>query len=178
MNVHADALATLRDWRPESRGQESLREAFLGFLEAREDSCSRECAAGHVTASALVVDAGGSDTLLTLHPRVGAWLQLGGHCEPGDENLRTAALREASEESSITGLEISKEPVHIDVHPVTCSLGVPTRHFDVRYLVRAPSGAQAVRSEESDDLRWWPLDALPGTEVSALAEAARSAMWW
>jgi hypothetical protein len=47
------------------------------------------------------------------------------------------------------------------VHPLTCSLGVPTRHLDVRYLVRAPAGAVPRISDESADLRWWPLDALP-----------------
>ena len=56
---------------------------------------------------------------------------------------------------------IDPEPLHLDVHPVTCSLGVPTRHLDVRYLVRAPAGAVPRISAESDDLRWWPLDALP-----------------
>jgi hypothetical protein len=44
---------------------------------------------------------------------------------------------------------------------VACSLGVPTRHLDVRYLVRAPAGAVPRISEESDDLRWWPVHALP-----------------
>ena len=61
----------------------------------------------------------------------------------------------------IAGLEISAEPLHVDVHPVTCSLGVPTRHLDVRYLVRAPAGAVPRISDESDDLRWWPVGALP-----------------
>ena len=36
-------------------------------------------------------------TLLTLHPRVGRWVQLGGHCEPGDHDPAVqAALREAT----------------------------------------------------------------------------------
>ncbi|HVK21571.1 MAG TPA: NUDIX hydrolase [Actinokineospora sp.] len=161
MTLHTDAIATLTDWRPGDRGQESLRQAYLGFLAARPDACERACAAGHITASALVLDDSGTQVLLTLHPRVGAWLQLGGHCEPSDTTLAGAALREATEESGIDGLVIDPVPLHVDVHPITCSLGVPTRHFDVRFAVRAPAGATAVRSDESLDLRWWPVDALP-----------------
>ena len=159
--LHADAVATLTDWRPAAPGQESLRQAFLGFLAARPDACARSCVPGHLTASAVVLDAAGERVLLTLHPRVGRWLQLGGHCEPQDASLRDAALREAAEESGIAGLSIDAAPLHLDVHPITCSLGVPTRHFDVRYLVRAPEGAVETRSDESLDLRWWPLDDLP-----------------
>ena len=39
--------------------------------------------------------------LLTLHPRVGQWLQLGGHCEPDDATIADAAAREGREESGI-----------------------------------------------------------------------------
>ncbi|GAA5168942.1 NUDIX hydrolase [Amycolatopsis dongchuanensis] len=175
MTLHADALSTLDKWRPASAAQESLRQAFLGFLAAREDACSRSCEAGHITASAVLLDADGSRVLLTLHPRVGRWLQLGGHCEESDPSLVEAALREAREESGIEDLRIEPEPVHLDVHPITCSLGVPTRHFDVRFAVRAPRGAEPVRSDESDDLRWWPVDALPaGSEdLAELVAAAR-----
>ena len=174
MSLHANAVATLDAWRPALASQESLRQAFLGFLAAREDGCRRSCAAGHLTASAVLLDDTGTRVLLTLHPRVGRWLQLGGHCEPADTSLAAAALREATEESGIAGLRISAEPVHLDVHPITCSLGVPTRHFDVRYAVHAPPGASPVRSSESDDLRWWPADALPaGSEdLADLVKAA------
>jgi 8-oxo-dGTP pyrophosphatase MutT (NUDIX family) len=161
VGVHADAVTVLGEWCPDDVGQESLRQAYLGFLAARQDSCDRSCAAGHLTASAVVLDASGENVLLTLHPRVGRWLQLGGHCEPTDQKLAGAALREATEESGMAGLTIDPVPVHLDVHPITCSLGVPTRHFDVRFAVRAPAGAEPVRSDESDDLRWWPIAALP-----------------
>lgn len=161
MSLHADVVSVLGSWAPADRGQESLRQAYLGFLAARPDACERACEPGHITASALVFDHTGTQVLLTLHPRVGRWLQLGGHCEPGDTTLVGAALREAEEESGISGLVADPVPLHVDVHPITCSLGLPTRHFDIRFVVRAPVGAAAVRSSESVDLRWWTLDALP-----------------
>jgi hypothetical protein len=66
--------------------------------------------------------------------------------------------------------------VHLDVHPITCSLGVPTRHFDVRYVAVAPVGATAVRSAESTDLRWWPVEALPDGSAGDLGELVGAAV--
>ncbi|HKS46038.1 MAG TPA: NUDIX hydrolase [Amycolatopsis sp.] len=174
MSPRLDAISTLDGWRPSSAAQESLRQAFLGFLAARDDACARSCAAGHITASAALLDADRENVLLTLHPRVGRWLQLGGHCEPDDLSLAGAALREATEESGMDGLRVDPVPIHLDVHPITCSLGVPTRHFDVRFAVYALPGAEPVRSDESDDLRWWPLDSPPPGSAD-LAELLLSA---
>jgi 8-oxo-dGTP pyrophosphatase MutT (NUDIX family) len=167
---HTDALRALGAWRPADPQQDALRHAFLTLLHVRADACLRACEPGHVTCSAAVIDSAGEHVLLTLHPRVGYWLQLGGHCEPEDTTLAGAALREATEESGVDGLIVQSEPVH----PITCSLGRPTRHFDVRFVVRAPEGAEPVRSDESLDLRWWPVDALPeGTDLAPLMNAAR-----
>jgi 8-oxo-dGTP pyrophosphatase MutT (NUDIX family) len=169
----AVAAAELAAWEPEDEAQRALKHAYLAFLDARpDDACARECVPGHLTASAFVLDATGEHTLLTLHKRFHRWVQLGGHCELGDAGLRAAALREATEESGIDGLTISAEPLHLDVHPVLCSLGVPSRHLDVRYLVRAPAGAMPQLSDESVDLRWWPLDALPGDEPTLVTMVA------
>ncbi|HEX5349738.1 MAG TPA: NUDIX hydrolase [Pseudonocardiaceae bacterium] len=170
--VHADATQTLSRWQPGDPGQRALLQAFLGFLAGRPDACARSCVPGHLTASAVVLSHDRTQVLLTLHPRVGRWVQLGGHCEEGDAGLASAALREATEESGISDLEIDPQPLHLDVHPITCSLGLPTRHFDVQFLLRAPAGATPVRSSESLDLAWWPVNA-PPPDVAALLGALR-----
>lgn len=169
MSLHQSAIEALSTWTPTDPGQDALRHAVLAFLLARPDGCERACVPGHVTASALVVDETGTRALLTLHPRLGRWVQLGGHCEPGDSGIVAAALREATEESGITGLRIDPDLAAIHVHPVTCSLGVPTRHLDLQFLAYAPAGAQPAISEESLDLRWWPIDDVP-TEDAGLAQ--------
>ena len=159
--VRDSAIATLSRWSAPDSGQDALRHAVLAFLHARPDSCQRRCEPGHITASALVVDETAGRTLLTLHPRLGRWVQLGGHCEDVDADIVAAALREATEESGITGLRVDPELAAIHVHPVTCSLGVPTRHLDLQFIATAPPGARAVISDESVDLRWFGVDALP-----------------
>lgn len=176
MSLHASAVELLSGWQAPDPTQDTLRHAVLAFLAARPDGCLRECVPGHVTGSALVVDHTGTRTLLTLHPRFGRWLQLGGHCESTDPDVVAAALREATEESGIESLTIDPTLAALHVHPVTCSLGVPTLHLDMQFIVRAPEGAEIAVSDESLDLRWWPLDALPDEcdfGLTQLAGAAR-----
>ncbi len=177
MSLHASVVDTLSRWHAPDPEQDALRHAVLAFVLARPDACARACAPGHITASALVLDHSGGHALLTLHPRVGRWLQLGGHCEDSDSDISAAALREATEESGIEGLRIEPDLAALHVHPLTCSLGSPTRHLDLQFIVRAPAGAEFVRSAESLDLRWWPLDAMPQDDPAllTLARAARTA---
>ncbi len=159
--MRSSAITLLADWQPPDHSQDSLRNAVLAFLDAREDACRRACVPGHITASALVLDDTGRRVLLTLHPRLGRWVQLGGHCEDSDADILEAALREATEESGVDGLRLAPDLAAINVHALTCSLGVPTRHLDLQFVAYAPAGAQIAISEESVDLRWWPIDGLP-----------------
>lgn len=168
MSIHGSAVEALTAWTAPDSTQDALRHAVLAFLAARADACVRECVPGHITASALVLDHTGERALLTLHPRVGRWLQLGGHCEDVDADIVAAALREATEESGIDGLRLDPRLAAVHVHPVTCSLGVATRHLDLQFVAHAPAGAQIGISDESVDLRWWPVEALPPDADEAL----------
>jgi coenzyme F420-0:L-glutamate ligase len=174
--LHADAVRVITELTTTHDTEAAVRQGFLGFLAARPDAMWRSCAPGHLTASALVIEPRRRLVLLALHPRAGMWVQVGGHCEPGDNTVLDAAAREAREESGIGALSFDPAPLGLDVHPITCSLGVPTRHFDVRFLAVAPTGAEPIRSAESLDLRWFAWDALPAgisPELPRLVEVAR-----
>src|SRR5215469_10879597 len=58
----------------------------------------------HFTASALVVHPPTRQVLLRWHVRLGRWLQVGGHADPGESDPLAVALREASEETGLTDL--------------------------------------------------------------------------
>jgi coenzyme F420-0:L-glutamate ligase len=178
--LHADVLATLGSMPldpSDGSGQAAIREGFYGLLAARPDATRRSCVPGHITASVVLFDAAGDRVLLTLHPRVGAWVQLGGHLED-DPSLLAAALREGTEESGIPGIVLDPVPIDLDVHPITCSLGVPTRHFEGGAAGGPPAAPAPVRSAESDDLRWFGVDRLPADvapELPGLIARARAA---
>ncbi|PYC67063.1 NUDIX hydrolase [Streptomyces tateyamensis] len=168
--LHEDAVAALTAWAPAEDDQRELRRDYLAHLADRQDGLYKSCLPAHLTASALVVDPADRRVLLTLHPKVGLWLQMGGHCEPADATLGAAALREAVEESGIAGLTLlatggagRPSPVKLDRHQVHCTgKDRPANtHLDVQYVALAPAGARELISEESLDLRWFGFDELP-----------------
>ncbi len=163
--LHADALRVLRGWAAADPGQEALRREYVEHLERCPDGMLRDCFPAHLTASSLILSADGRGVLLTLHAKARAWFQTGGHCEPTDDTLAGAALREAVEESGIAALTLDPEPVQLDRHEVGfCHPRGPVHHLDVRFLAVAASDAVQATSAESLDVRWFPAEDLPTSE--------------
>lgn len=178
-HLGADAVAVLSRWQAPDAVQEGLRRAFLDHLAAHPDGVAKAGPPAHLTASCVVVDADHERVLLTLHRRARQWFQFGGHLEAGDTSLWAAARREAREESGLGSLEPLPHPVQLDRHELVGDFGRCLEHLDVRYVAVAPRGARELVSEESLDVRWWPVGDLPsGTrdELTPLVSRALGAL--
>lgn len=133
------------------------------FLDLTEDPLAYERARleGHFTASAWIVNRKRTHTLLTLHRKLGRWLQLGGHAD-GNEDLLEVAMKEAEEESGLKSLEfVDKTIFDLDKHIIPERPHVPEHfHYDVRYILEADLYEPLIKSDESISLAWVAFDSV------------------
>ncbi len=174
MTLQADARSALTAFTHRDPDQRALAGEYREFLDTHEDGVWRSCRVGHITASALVIEEQGRGVLLTLHPKVGRWLQLGGHLEPADASVLHGAVREVREESGIARGRISSLPVRLDRHDVPCGRDDDGRalasvHWDMQFVVVVPNAIPPVISDESDDLAWFSSLSLPDVDASVQA---------
>ena len=150
--------------------QTQTRQRMLDFLASSPEVFQRRHPPGHFTGSALVVDESLEKVALTLHKKLGRWLQFGGHAD-GERCLDRVALQEGLEESGLERLEfvpyelalghprLSRVPFDLDIHPIPAWKDVPPHyHYDVVYLLCAPAGLSLQVSHESEAVSWFTLD--------------------
>lgn len=147
----------LADYAARHPDQQSLARRFLDFHDSSTAAYARAHPPGHFTASCWLVSGDGQRVLLTHHRKLGRWLQLGGHAD-GDTDLARVALREAQEESGLDGLAVAAPIFDLDVHTIPARGSEPEHlHWDVRFVIQAGPDEHYAVSEESLDLRWWPV---------------------
>lgn len=111
----------------------------------------------HVTASAVIVHPSTRRTLLRWHARQQAWLQVGGHGDPGETAPLAVALREGREETGLEDLVPwpDGELVHLTVVPVKPSATEPAHeHADLRFVLATDTPDAARPEKPGADLRW------------------------
>jgi 8-oxo-dGTP pyrophosphatase MutT (NUDIX family) len=128
----------------------------LGLAEAVGDPWRRQLPL-HATASALIVHPETGHVLLRWHQRQQAWLQVGGHGDPGESDPLAIALREAAEETGLADLTLWPDAQlrHLVIVGVPPGQGEPAHeHADLRYFMatRTPDAARA--ENEHAPLRW------------------------
>jgi 8-oxo-dGTP pyrophosphatase MutT (NUDIX family) len=165
----ADLSIRLDGFRP--RNEQEERDLARGRALVDGDPFSRSVPL-HVTGSALVVDPPGGRVLLRWHERQQAWLQVGGHADPGEVAPYETARREAEEETGLADLVPWPAPepqlVQVVAVPVPAGKGEPAHeHLDLRFLLatRAPEAARPETPRA--ELRWLSpgeAEALTGEE--------------
>jgi 8-oxo-dGTP pyrophosphatase MutT (NUDIX family) len=153
-------LTTLLDrYRPEGDAETADVQRVRTLLETAGDPYRRDLPL-HVTASALIAHPPTARVLLRWHQRQQAWLQVGGHGDPGETDPLAIVAREAAEETGLGDLvwwpdTAIRQVVIVRVPP---GKGEPAHeHADIRFFM-ATAAPDAVRPETPDaPLRWLTL---------------------
>jgi 8-oxo-dGTP pyrophosphatase MutT (NUDIX family) len=158
-NRWVDTGALLGRYRP--RGEIELRdtERVRALVRAAADPWARSLPL-HLTASALVVHPDSGRVLLRWHQRQQAWLQVGGHADPGESDPLAVALREAGEETGLADLTPWPDASirQVVIVPVPVGRGEPAHeHADVRFVLATGSPDAARAENPGAPLRWLSL---------------------
>ncbi len=148
-------MELLAGYRPQADREAADLARVRALVQAVDNPWSRANPL-HVTASALIVHPPSRRLLLRWHARQRAWLQVGGHGDPGETDPLDIALREGAEETGLTDLRPwpRDDIVHLVIVPVPAKGDDPHEHADLRFLL-ATNEPDSARPERPDaPLRW------------------------
>ncbi|MEG3628310.1 NUDIX hydrolase [Streptomyces poriticola] len=89
----------------------------------------------------------------------GRWALIGGIAEPGEQPA-ACAVREVEEETAVR-CAVERVVLVQALDPVTYDNGDVCQFMDITFRCRAVGGDARVNDDESLDVGWFPVDALP-----------------
>ncbi|MER7580931.1 NUDIX domain-containing protein [Kitasatospora sp. NPDC097691] len=155
-----DLARLLDDHRPQGPAEAADHQRARTLLGAT-DPWDRGTFPLHFTASALIVHPPTRRVLLRWHVRQQAWLQVGGHGDPGETRPLDIALREGREETGLADLTPWPDAAlaHLVVVPVPASAVEPAHeHADLRFLLATETPDRARPENPASPLEWLTVE--------------------
>jgi 8-oxo-dGTP pyrophosphatase MutT (NUDIX family) len=123
------------------------------------------------TAAAVVLDGEGR-VLLGRRADTGGWALPGGIIDPAEEPA-DAAVRECFEETGVVAIPEALTSVTVS-QPITYANGDQVQYLELTFRCRVAGGTARVNDEESLEVRWHPLDALPELDDGELGRLTQA----
>ncbi len=123
------------------------------------------------TAAAVVLD-GEGQVLLGRRADTGGWALPGGIIDPAEEPA-DAAVRECFEETGVVAIPEALTSVTVS-QPITYANGDQVQYLELTFRCRVVGGTARVNDEESLEVRWHALDALPELDDGELGRLTQA----
>jgi len=153
-------LDLLGRYRPQGEAEAADTERVRALAATAGDPWLRSTPL-HVTGSAVIVHPATRRVLLRWHKRQQAWLQVGGHGDPGESDPLEVALREAAEETGLADLQPWPDAQlrHLAIVNVPASAKEPAhQHADLRFVLATVDPDAATPESPDAPLRWLSPD--------------------
>ena len=158
----------IHTYNPCNEQEEKDKAYMLWYLDCfGEKALLRECLSGHFTTSVFLFNKDHTKTFMCYHLIDKSWAWLGGHAD-GIADLKSVAIREIGEESSITNFKLINDE---KVAALTC-IAIPGYvkngeyvsshvHLDVAFVGEADEDEKfTILPSENSGLKWIELKAL------------------
>ncbi len=154
----------LQQYHPYNEQEANDCDVMLRLLEKEPNIFLRENRTAHFTASSWLLNREHDKVLMIYHNIYHSWAWTGGHAD-GEEDLLAVAIREAEEETGVTGIIPIKDGIYsleiltVDGHEKRGAYVPSHLHLNITYLLEADEEAVLrIKPDENSGVKWFPLE--------------------